>query len=65
MDGFSPKGEHLPSRTRSLLQDEYKEAFDRLEAHCAFLDQKIEALHLKIGALEEIIATEKETWRQR
>ena len=60
MDGFSPKGEHLPSRTRSFLQDEYKEAFDRLEEHCAFLDQKIEALHLKIETLEEIIAAEKE-----
>ena len=62
MDGFSPKGEpkfNLPSSARSLLQDEYKEAFDRLQEHCGFLDQKIASLTHKFLALENALKAEQ------
>ncbi len=64
MDDTSPQGKqqfNMPASARSLLKDEFSEAFDTLQAHCAFLNGRVDALSAKLEVLEDALSHERST----
>lgn len=62
MDGTSQKGEHqfnIPSSARSLLKNEYSEAFETLSEHCTFLDKRVTTLSSQLETLERLLQDEQ------